>query len=100
MTTLRVEMWWPSPEALSDLIVEDAENGFTLSAPGNTECGEWLAYFNETEERLEVFQSALLSTILNHVQLIEETHGQDEKLSDGLHEDGLQTEDDFSGAQP
>ena len=80
--------------------IEETEDGFTLSAPDGTACAGWLAYFNETEERLEVFQSALLSTILNHVQLTEETHGQDEKLSDGLHEDGLQTEDDFSGAQP
>ncbi len=49
MTDTLPEMWWPSPEAFEDLTVEDAEHGFDLSAPDDTECGEWLAFWNQDE---------------------------------------------------
>ena len=49
MTETPLEMWWPSPEAFDDLTVTDAEDGWTFSAPDDTELAGWLAYWNQDE---------------------------------------------------
>ena len=83
------EFFWPSPEAFDDLTVEDADEGFTLTAPDETECGEWLAYWNQSPEHIELFTEAFTQALKNNLDLLEE-HGQTEELPDGLHEDGEQ----------
>ena len=93
------EFWWPSPEAFDDLTVEGTEEGFTLDAPDDTECGEWLAYWDQSSEHIKLFTEVVTKSLLNHVNTISEQHGQTEKLSDRLHEDGVKTEDVSAGSQ-
>jgi len=85
------EFWWPSPEAFDDLTVEDNEGGFTLDAPDDTKCGEWLAYWNQSPEHIELFTEVVTKSLLNHVNTISEQHGQTEELPDGQHQDGVKT---------
>jgi hypothetical protein len=77
------EMWWPSPEALNDLIVEDAEYGFDLSAPDGTECAEWLAYWAQDESHHKVFEEQLIEILTLYSNQILETHGKNENQPDG-----------------
>ena len=93
------EFFWPSPEAFDDLTVEDAEEGFTLIAPDDTECGEWLAYWNQSPEHVELFTEAFTECLQNHIDTTLEENGQTEKLTDRLHEDGEQAEDVGTGSQ-
>ena len=65
------DLWWPSPEAFEDLKVEDTETGFTLEAPDNSECGEWLAYWNHTEERHELFEKEFIKTLRNYIEKLD-----------------------------
>jgi len=83
------EFWWPNPGAFDDLTVEDTEEGFTLEAPDDTECGEWLAYWNQSPEHVECFTEAFIQALKNNLDLLEE-HGQTEEFTDGLHENGEQ----------
>jgi hypothetical protein len=62
------QMWWPTPESLKDLTVEETEEGFDLSAPEGSECGLWLAYFSETEELRQEFQAEFETCLLNYIQ--------------------------------
>jgi hypothetical protein len=75
-------MWWPSLEAFDDLTVEDAENGFTLSAPDDTECGEWLAFWNQDEAHHMVFEKEFTEVIKHYANQTLEQHGQTEAISD------------------
>jgi hypothetical protein len=93
------EFWWPSPEAFDDLTVEDNEEGFTLDAPDNTECGEWLAYWNQSSEHIELFTEAFTECLQNHIDTTLEENGQTEELTDGLHQDGEQAENVCAGSQ-
>ena len=83
------EFWWPNPGAFDDLTVEDTEEGFTLEAPDDTECGEWLAYWNQTPDHIECFTEAFTQALKNNLDFLEE-HGQTEEFTDGLHENGEQ----------
>ena len=74
------EFFWPSPEAFDDLTVEDAEEGFTLIAPDDTECGEWLAYWNQSPEHIEFFTEAFTDNLRNHLDLID---GKTQDIPDG-----------------
>lgn len=56
-------MWWPSVSALKDLTISENEEGLLFDAPDGTECGDWLAYFNETIERQAVFAENILSAL-------------------------------------
>jgi len=94
------EFWWPSPEAFDDLTVEDNEEGFTLDAPDDTECGEWLAYWNQSSEHIELFTEEFTKVLTNHANTTLEQHGQTKEFTDGLHEDGFKTEDVSPGSQP
>jgi len=79
--------WWPSLEALKDLTVEDAEEGFTLIAPDGTECAEWLAYWNQSPEHIELFTKEFINAIKNSLDSILEENGQTKKLTDRDYED-------------
>jgi hypothetical protein len=68
-------MFWPHPDALNDLEVEETENGFDLSAPDDTECGEWLKHYSSTEELRLEFQAEFINALITH---IEKTNGKDE----------------------
>ena len=94
------EMWWPSPEALEDLVVEDAEHGFDLSAPDDTECGEWLAFWSQDEAHHKIFEEEFTAVLRNYANRVLENHGENEKFPDRGAEDGTQAQDDESGAQP
>ena len=93
------EFWWPDPSAFDDLTVEDAEEGFTLTAPDDTECGEWLAYWNQSPEHLEPFTEAFTQALKNNIDTTLEKHGQTKEFTNGLHEDGVKTEDVSAGSQ-
>ena len=93
------EFFWPSPEAFDDLTVEDAEEGFTLIAPDDTECGAWLAYWNQSPEHFELFTEEFTKVLKNYADFILEEHGQTQVVSNGLHEDGEQTENVSPGSQ-
>ena len=93
------EFWWPSPEAFDDLTVEDNEEGFTLDAPDNTECGEWLAYWNQTPEHIELFTEEFIKCLQNHIDTTLEQHGQTEELFDEQQRDSEQAENVGTGSQ-
>ena len=94
------EFWWPNPGAFDDLTVEDTEEGFTLEAPDDTECGEWLAYWNQTPDHIECFTEEFTKVLTNHANTILEQHGQTKEFTDGFHEDGVKTEDVGARSQP
>jgi hypothetical protein len=100
MTDTLPEMWWPSPSAFDDLTVEDAENGFDLSAPDDTECGEWLAFWAQDEAHHKIFEDEFIEVLRNYANKALETHGKDEDLPDGENSDSVQTEDVGPGSQP
>ena len=81
------EFWWPSPEAFDDLTVEDAEEGFTLIAPDDTECGEWLAHWNQSPDHIECFTEAFTENLRSYLEFID---GQTQSVSNRIHEDGEQ----------
>jgi hypothetical protein len=100
MTDTLPEMWWPSPSAFDDLTVEDAENGFDLSAPDDTECGEWLAFWAQDEAHHKIFEDEFTAVLRNYANKVLETHGKDEDLPDWENSDSVQTEDVGPGSQP
>ena len=91
-----VEFFWPSPDAFEDLTVEDTEEGFTLTAPDDSECGEWLAYWNQSPEHLELFTEAFTESLTSYIETIDGKS----KISDRVHSDSVQTQDVSTGSQP
>jgi len=87
MTDTLPEMWWPSPEAFDDLTVEDTEEGFTLEAPDDTECAEWLAYWDQDEAHHKIFEDEFIKVLTHYANKTLETNGENEKLPDGGTED-------------
>jgi hypothetical protein len=77
------EFWWPNPGAFDDLTVEDTEEGFTLEAPDDTECGEWLAYWNQTPDHIECFTEAFTKCLQNHIDTTLEENGQTQNFTYG-----------------
>ena len=75
---MTLTMWWPAPEVLNDLSVDDAEDGFTLSAPNDTECGEWLAHWNQSEEHQKVFHQAFTEVLENYLKHLTNEDGKTE----------------------
>ena len=84
-------MWWPHPDAFRDLTVEDAEYGFDLSAPDDTECGAWLAYWNQSEEHKKVFNDAFIKLLTDRLDQLEIENGKDEDLTVGCSDHREQT---------
>ena len=93
------EFFWPSPEAFDDLTVEDADEGFTLIAPDDTECGEWLAYWNQSPEHIELFTEAFTQALKNNLDTILGQDGQTQELTDGQQCDPEQAENVGTGSQ-
>ena len=99
MTEVPPDMWWPSPLAFEDLIVEDTEHGFELSAPNDTECGEWIAFWNQDEAHHLIFEREFTAILSHYVNEILDANGKDEDLSNGGTKERIQTQDDFPGVQ-
>jgi hypothetical protein len=70
------EMWWPSPEALQDLQVEDWDEGLTLLAPEGTACAEWLNFWNQSEEHKQIFSKAFEEMLLIYLDILKNQHGE------------------------
>jgi hypothetical protein len=94
------EFWWPHPDAFEDLTVEDTEEGFTLSAPDNTECAEWLSYWDQDEAHHKVFETEFIQVLTNYANKALETHGENEVLPDGSQSNREQAQDECSGSEP
>jgi hypothetical protein len=93
-----LEMWWPAPEALSDLIVKEAAEGFTLSAPDNTECADWLNFWNQSEEHHQCFNEAFVETIRNYLDILDLKNGETEAISDQQSADRVEAEENGAGS--
>lgn len=81
METNRPEIhgiWWPHPDSFNDLIVEENEGGFALSAPDGTPCGEWLWYYSQSEELTEKFNDAFVKVLADHLNYLKEKNGSKE----------------------
>ena len=89
-------MWWPSPEGLEDLVVEDVEDGFDLSAPDGTECADWLSYWDQSEEHHLLFQKEFERTLLDYLDTLQQ-HGKTEAIPDQQSGPGIQAEEDGPG---
>lgn len=96
MTETPLEMWWPTPEALVDLTVEDDEEGFTLSAPDGTDCSIWLQYWNQSEEHLNTFNEAFKEMLQAYLSTLDYENGEDEELPHRGTEDRVETQDDLN----
>jgi hypothetical protein len=92
-----VEFWWPTPSAFDDLVVEENEQGFTLSAPDDTECGEWLAHWNQSEEHQEIFNQAFTDVLMDHIKTLETENGKTEAISDEQSNHRGETEENCAG---
>ena len=99
-TPTETEMWWPSPEAFEDLIVEDSEEGFTLYAPDDTECGEWLTFWDQDEAHHLVFEKEFTTVLQHYANQILDANGQNEDLPERGNTDSVQAQDERSGPQP
>jgi hypothetical protein len=74
------DFWWPHPDSLKDLVVEEVDHGFDLSAPDDSECGQWLAYFTSTPELNQLFQEKFIESLLNYIESLD--NGQVENQPD------------------
>ncbi len=95
-----IEMWWPSPEAFEDLTVKDAEHGFDLSAPGGTECGDWLTFWSQDEAHHAVFEEEFTAVLRNHANQILDSNGETEAVTDEQSAHREQAEEVGTGTQP
>jgi hypothetical protein len=86
-------MWWPSPKAFDQLEVTETETGFEFSAPDDSECGNWLSYFSQTEELHQEFEQEILNCIRNY---IENLNGESE-ISDGREDRHPSQEENGAG---
>ena len=88
-----MEMWWPSPGAFESLEVTDTDDGFELSAPDDSELGEWLAFWSQDEQHHTYFESVFIKILTDYANLVLEQHGKDEVLPNGSQSDSEQAED-------
>ena len=93
-----IEFWWPSPEAFEDLTVEDVEEGFTLEAPDDSECGQWLAFWNQSPEHIEIFSDAFTEALMSRIKTLESQNGKNEVLPDRIQSDPVETQDVGTGS--
>ena len=91
------EIWWPGPEALNDLTVDEIEGGFTFEAPDGTECADWLSYYNSTDELREQFNAALVKILTDYIRKLEQDGGQVE-VPVGSEADREQAEENVPGS--
>jgi hypothetical protein len=93
-----IEFWWPSPEAIQNLVVEDVEGGFDLSAPDDSECGLWLSYWNQSPEHVQTFSDAFTEMLRSYLDTLKDENGEDEILPDGSQSAAEQTQDVSPGS--
>jgi hypothetical protein len=89
------DFWWPSPEAMDVMTVVDSEGGFTLEAPDDSECGEWLAFWNQSPEHVELFTEEFNKSLSSY---LENTNGKNEVLPDGSQSDPSKTQNVSTGS--
>jgi isopropylmalate/homocitrate/citramalate synthase len=87
------DIWWPRVSALEDLTIDEIESGFTLSAPDGTECADWLAHYNSTDELRERFNAAFVRMLAEYIQKLEQD-GSKGQVPDGVEADREQAEED------
>jgi hypothetical protein len=62
-------MWWPHPDDMKDLTVEESpDGGFCFSAPEGSECARWLDYFNQTEELRAQFGATIIEALKAYIK--------------------------------
>jgi hypothetical protein len=93
MTDTVAEFWWPHPDAFQDLTVEDAEHGYVLSAPDDTECAEWLSFWDQDEAHHKVFEDEFIRVLTDHANKTLEEHGENENLPERGQTDSEQAKD-------
>jgi hypothetical protein len=94
------EWWWPSPEAFDDLEVTDIEEGWQLSAPDNSEMGDWLNYWSQSEEHHTLFEKVFIRALTDHANTVLnqlEQHGETENLPHGCQSNREQTQEECPG---
>jgi len=62
------DFWWLSLKAFDDITVENTEEGWSLSAPDESEAGKWLAHYNSTEELHAQFNQELTKALMDRVE--------------------------------
>ena len=95
-----IEFWWPHPDAFNDLEVSDIEEGWQLSAPDDTECAEWLAFWDQDEEHHKVFEDEFIHVLTDHANKTLEEYGENESVPERGQADREQAEVHCSGSQP
>jgi len=65
------DFWWPHPDSFSEIVIEDTEEGFTFSAPNESEAGQWIAYYNSTEELQAQFGKEFKKALMNNLEYCE-----------------------------
>jgi hypothetical protein len=90
--------WWPDLESLEDLVVEDTEEGFLLSAPDGTLCSDWLAYWSESPEREAIFSREFQKVLLDHLKTLTENDGES-TLTDRQEDDRVDPQEIGTGTQ-
>lgn len=90
-------MWWPHPDSFSDLTVEDTDNGYSLSAPDDTECAAWLSYWSQDEEHHVFFEQEFIKVLFNHIKTLE-NDGETQSNPVGRQSDSEQTENVSAGS--
>ncbi len=58
----------PSLAALDDLTVTETEDGLEFSAPPETECGDWLGYWDSSPDLREEFSSLIKQILLDRLE--------------------------------
>jgi hypothetical protein len=90
------EFWWPHSEAFQDLTVEDTEEGFTLSAPDDTECAEWLSYWDQDEAHRKFFEDTFIQVLTDQANKTLETHGENQSIPVGSPCDSEQAQENLN----
>ena len=101
MTDIPAEWWWPSPEAFKDLTVTDNETGWELSAPDDSELGEWLSFWGQSEEHHKLFQAVFLKALTDHANFVIddlEKNGKNEGKPDEQGSDREQAKEERAGS--
>lgn len=66
-----MSVWYPSQKAFEELTITETEEGFEFSAPDESECAKWLAYYNSTEELQEEFSAEIIKALENYLDKAE-----------------------------
>ena len=98
MTETTLEMWWPHPDAFQDLEVTETDDGWQLSAPDNSELGDWLAFWSQDEAHHTFFEKTFIDTLLSHIKTLDLEHGKAEAISDEQSDHRGETKENPSGA--